>query len=124
MTSQYIIIAGSRSISKYSYLLKALDNAIKEGYISKDKPMIIISGGAVGVDLLAKQYAYENKLPYQEFKPDYQGYYDKIAPLRRNELMAQNGTVLIAIWDGKSPGTKHMISCMEKLSKPVYKYIV
>ena len=33
--------------------------------------------------------------------------------------MAQAGDVLIACWDGQSPGTAHMIQCMEQLGKPV-----
>ena len=33
--------------------------------------------------------------------------------------MAQEGDVLVAFWDGQSPGTRHMIACMEQLSKPV-----
>ena len=31
------------------------------------------------------------------------------AGYRRNVQMAQHADALIAIWDGKSPGTRHMI---------------
>lgn len=34
--------------------------------------------------------------------------------------MAEYADVLIAIWDGKSNGTKNMIEEMQKLEKPVY----
>jgi hypothetical protein len=33
--------------------------------------------------------------------------------------MAQAGDVLVAFWDGQSPGTAHMIQCMHALGKPV-----
>jgi len=33
--------------------------------------------------------------------------------------MAQAGDVLIAFWDGRSPGTAHMVQCMRQLDKPV-----
>jgi formate-dependent nitrite reductase cytochrome c552 subunit len=39
--------------------------------------------------------------------------------MRRNHQMAEAGDVLVACWDGQSPGTAHMIQCMEQLGKPV-----
>jgi hypothetical protein len=33
--------------------------------------------------------------------------------------MAKTGDLLVAFWDGQSPGTAHMVYCMEKLGKPV-----
>ena len=38
---------------------------------------------------------------------------------RSNYQMAQAGDVLIAFWDGQSPGTAHMVQCMRQLGKPV-----
>ena len=39
--------------------------------------------------------------------------------MRRNHQMAQAGDVLVAFWDGQSPGTRHLIGCMQQLGKPV-----
>ena len=33
--------------------------------------------------------------------------------------MAQAGDMLLAFWDGRSAGTRHKISCMQQLGKPV-----
>jgi hypothetical protein len=33
--------------------------------------------------------------------------------------MAQAGDLLLAFWDGRSVGTRHMISCMQQLGKLV-----
>jgi hypothetical protein len=33
--------------------------------------------------------------------------------------MAQAGDVLLAFWKGRSPGTQHIIGCMQQLGKPV-----
>ena len=33
--------------------------------------------------------------------------------------LAQEGDLLIAFWDGRSPGTRHIIGCMQQLGKPV-----
>ena len=38
----------------------------------------------------------------------------------RNIDIANYGDVLVAVWDGSSTGTQHIISYMEKLGKPVY----
>lgn len=104
-----VIIAGSRSIEDYEFVKKC----IKESgfYITE-----IISGGAFGVDTLAKVYANENDIPFTEMKPDYIRYDSKYAPLYRNIRMANYGEGLIAIWDGVSRGTKHMINQAKKKS--------
>lgn len=36
--------------------------------------------------------------------------------------MANYGDILIAVWDGVSTGTKHIIDYMQKMGKPVYVY--
>ena len=55
-----------------------------------------------------------------EMKPQYEGKNDRGAPLRRNKDIADYGDLLIAIWDGKSNGTKHIIEYTKNLGKPVY----
>lgn len=45
--------------------------------------------------------------------------YNILAGYQRNERMAVYADALVAFWDGKSKGTKHMIELMEELGKPV-----
>lgn len=122
MVTLRIVIAGSRSINDASILYQALIGAITSGFIPEADDIEIVAGGAKGIDLLAKQYAMDVGYQYVEFLPDYKQYSGKIAPLIRNKAMAEYGDILIAVWDGQSRGTKHMISEMEKLGKPVYIY--
>jgi hypothetical protein len=124
MSCLKIIIAGSRTITDYSALVHALTNAIKANVITPAQSFEIVSGGAKGVDMLARRYATEFNYKLTEMKPQYKGNYDRGAPLRRNIDIANYGDVLIAIWDGISPGTKHIIEYMQKLGKPVYVHIV
>ena len=119
-----IAIAGSRTITDYNQLVIALTNAINSGVIPRANTFEIVSGGAKGVDMLARRYANEFGYILTELKPQYKGRYDKGAPLRRNVDIAAYSDVLIAIWDGVSPGTKHMINEMQKLNKPTYVHIV
>lgn len=117
--AQKVVIAGSRGIHDPHMLTVALRGARLHGVITSDT-IIVISGGAAGVDTLAKDYAMNNNLGYEEFPPQYKSSNDRGAPLRRNAEMAKAGDVLVAIWDGSSPGTLNMISCMSALNKPVY----
>lgn len=115
-----IIIAGSRTINDYTQLVKGLTGAINAGVITPAQSFEIVSGGAKGVDTLARKYAQESGYNLVEMKPIYKGANDRGAPLRRNIDIANYGDVLLAIWDGVSTGTKHIIDYMQKIGKPVY----
>mgnify|MGYP004546899371 CR=1 FL=1 len=74
----------------------------------------IVSGGAKGIDTVAKNYALEHGIKYTEFLPDYQRYKTG-APLKRNLEIIKYADVILAFWDGKSKGTRHVIDkCIEK----------
>ncbi len=77
----------------------------------------IISGGAKGVDLCAREYAIKNKIKLTEILPDYK-LYKKGAPIKRNLQIIDCAQEVIAFWDGKSKGTKFVIDkCREKNKK-------
>ncbi len=82
----------------------------------------IISGGAVGVDSLAREYAIANGIKLTEIKPEY-NLYKKGAPLKRNLKIIQNSELVLAFWDGKSRGTKFVIDTCHRLEIPVRVYI-
>jgi hypothetical protein len=96
-----VIIAGSRTINNYKLLKSAIED-------SKFKIDEIVSGVAKGIDTLGLRYAEENKIPVKCFPADWKKFKKK-AGLIRNREMAEYADGLIAIWDGYSRGTKHMI---------------
>lgn len=118
MKTLKVVIAGSRDIRDYARLTSFIAD-VMPSYRSYDR-ILIITGGARGVDLMGKRYAKENSYLYKEFKPIYEGKNDRSAPLRRNEDMAKVGDILLAMWDGISSGTLHMINAMKKKGKPVH----
>lgn len=81
----------------------------------------IVSGGAKGVDALAKNYATENDYKYTEFLPDYEKY-GKAAPLIRNDEIISYADIVLALWDGKSKGTKYVIDKCKKTDKSLIVY--
>ena len=82
------------------------------------KPDMIISGGARGIDTLARQYAEKNGIELEEIKPDYEQY-GKYAPHIRNNEIIKKADVVIAFWDGKSRGTSSVIKKCRKIGKEI-----
>lgn len=81
-------------------------------------PDTIVSGGAVGVDTYAREFAKENGLKLIEFFPDYKKY-GRGAPIIRNKLIVDECDCLLAFWNGKSRGTKHTIDYAKEKNKPI-----
>ncbi|MCI9552371.1 MAG: DUF2493 domain-containing protein, partial [Acutalibacter sp.] len=59
----------------------------------------IVSGGAKGVDICAREYALSHNLKLTEFLPEYQRY-GRFAPLKRNLQIIQYADQVLAFWDG------------------------
>ena len=95
------IVAGSRSIKS----LQAVQDAVKASQFEITE---VVSGGALGVDLLGEAWAKENEIPIKRFIPDWSRFGKSAGP-KRNCEMADYSEALIALWDGESRGTKHMI---------------
>src|SRR5207302_3835171 len=93
-----IVIAGSRSFHDYQLLCQTL--APERHRITQ-----VITGGARGADALGKRWAWSKQVPWKGFKADWERF-GKSAGVRRNHQMAQAGDVLVAFWDGQSPGTE------------------
>jgi hypothetical protein len=98
------IIAGGRDFAHYSLLEEELDFF----RTSIHSAVTIVSGGANGADRLGERYSNEKDLNLKVFPADWNKY-GKSAGYRRNAEMADYSEALIAFWDGKSKGTKHMI---------------
>ena len=100
-----ITIVGSRSISAPS-----LEGRVFAG----DE---IVSGGAVGVDSFAAEYARARGLPITEFLPDYKQY-GRAAPIVRNRKIVDYADKVVVFWDGRSRGSLSVIEYAEKVGKP------
>lgn len=69
----------------------------------------LISGGADGVDQLARQAAEALGIPLTEYLPDYSRY-GRRAPLMRNSQIIEHADLVLAFWDMSSHGTAHTIT--------------
>lgn len=111
-----VIIAGSRDITDRVIVAKAILE-------SRFNFTEVVSGTARGVDRLGEIFACSKGYSVKKFPANWTEY-GKAAGHIRNREMAQYADALLAVWDGKSRGTKNMIEEMEKLGKPVHIYFV
>ena len=82
----------------------------------------IVSGGAMGVDTLAEEFAKEHGLPIRVICPNYE-LFGKRAPLIRNRQIVECADLVVAVWDGSSPGTAYTIDYAHERGIPVKLYI-
>ena len=116
-----IIVAGSRNVTLRQHVEYCINRGLQ--VLGHNTPVgyEIVSGGAHGPDFLAEQWAKKHGKPFTLFKADWDTH-GKKAGILRNIDMGNYADALIAIWDGKSKGTKHMIDYMYKLNKPIVVY--
>lgn len=103
MQNLKVIIAGGRDFNDYELLKSVCDHILKDQIHVE-----IISGVAKGADTLGERYARDNGYNIKLIPADWDTH-GRSAGYKRNSDMADYGNVLIAFWDGKSKGTKHMI---------------
>lgn len=116
-----LIIAGSRDFDDFPKIMNSCIDILHEISDQNDNldKIRIVSGTARGADLLGEQYAKVAGYEVSKFPADWDGL-GKRAGYVRNAEMAKfavadgNYGALIAFWDGKSKGTKHMIDLAEK----------
>lgn len=94
-----VLVAGSRS---YVNCKEEIFETLDSQYVSSWK--CIISGGAIGPDSIAIQWAIERKIPYKIIKPDWKKY-GKGAGIIRNTELVQMSDRAIIFWDRQSKGT-------------------
>ena len=104
-----VIVAGSRDITDVQFVHDQLDNYFHD----RLQDIEIVTGMARGPDRIAYGYANKHDLPKYEFYPDWNRHGNR-AGFLRNVQMADFADELIAFWDGRSKGTRHMIQQAER----------
>ena len=107
-----LLIAGSRTITDFDL----------SSYIPENTTLII-SGGAKGIDSLAEKYADEHGIEKLIIRPEYEKY-GRAAPVKRNEKMVETADEVLAIWDGRSNGTKYTLDHARKKGKKITEIVI
>lgn len=119
INSYKVIVADGRDFADYAYLKEKLDEVFGSLWDINSHPIEIISGMAKGADTLGIRYAEEHKLTMVLSPANWKKYH-RMAGILRNMNMLVTATHLVAFWDGKSHGTKHMIEIAKAKGIPVW----
>lgn len=106
-----VAIVGSREFER----LDLVQQAVRQ----LGRRVVIVSGGARGVDKTAERTA--KRLGYPEpriFRAAWKVHGKKAGFIRNKKIVAEADGV-IAFWDGHSPGTQHTLELAEKAQKPI-----
>lgn len=122
-----VIIAGGRDFDDFPLLMNKCIEIIAQETKEVDslENIRIVSGAARGADRFGEQYAQIANYDVSRF-PAAWDTYGKSAGYKRNAEMAKfasedgNIGILIAFWDGKSRGTKHMIDLAKRYGLKVH----
>jgi hypothetical protein len=109
-----VIIAGSREFSDLQLLYTKCEEVL-----ANENEVEIVSGTARGADKLGEHYASLKGYSVRQFPADWDKH-GKAAGYIRNKEMAEYADCLIAFWDGRSKGTKHMIDLAKERGLSVY----
>jgi len=119
-----VAVIGNRDFEDYLLLEKVLN---------KFDIHLITSGGAKGADSLAEEYAKNKGIEINVIEAKWDDFsepcvikynqygkkYNTLAGFKRNQEIIKAVDVVIAFWDGKSPGTRDSIKKAEQLEKTV-----
>lgn len=108
-----IAVSGSRPIHDREAVFKILDS-----FFSGRKSFEIVVGDARGVDRLVREWASLREVKLHVCRAEWERY-GRRAGFVRNEKMAKIADELLAVWDGKSSRTAHMVITMHRQRKPV-----
>ena len=98
-----IIICGSRGFRDLSLVEQKVIN------LQADCDYVLMTGNARGVDQAAEHQAYISGVYNLQFPADWDKHGKAAGIIRNIEMLDHIPDKVIAFWDGKSPGTKHMI---------------
>lgn len=117
-----LIVSGTRTYKKPAKIRPLCAEAVDLFRRSIFEEVWIGQGESGAVDLVAKRAAKDAGYKGKSFPADW-SYGLKAGPIR-NKKMARWGNALLAIWDGKSRGTKNMIDEARKAGIPENRIII
>lgn len=119
-----IAVVGSRGYTDAEFIHKILNSVRSQivDMIGDDDNMVIVSGGARGVDTIAENWAKSKGIQTLIFLPDWNQYGRK-AGFIRNQDIVKNSDWVIAFWDGVSNGTRSSIELAKKYGIHVDVYV-
>lgn len=92
--------------------------AVRKFVHSLPLSVIVVTGGASGVDSAAEAAARERGIEVRVFRPDWEQF-GRSAGIIRNRHIVSVAEMVVVFWDGKSRGTKYTIDLARRLGRRV-----
>lgn len=117
-----VVVSGSRGIRDAVVAAPILSDHI-------DPCDTVIVGGAAGIDFLTEAWARSRDIAVEVREADWNKHGKAAGPIRNREMLEgtdqhERADVLVAIWDGKSRGTRSAIDAALRLGIETHVYIV
>lgn len=113
-----IALVGGRNVEDFSFVLDRFEEVlIKEGLHKYQ--VEIVSGGAKGVDSIAKKIASLYGIPFRKFPAEWDRYGKKAGPLRNSKIV-ESSDIVIAIPSPFSKGTWDTVRKAQKRRLKTY----
>jgi len=109
------MVCGSRSITDKEKIFAQLES-FWNTQLNSSSEIVVVEGGAKGVDTIAGEWATSKGFEIEVHKPDYKKY-ARGAPIRRNEEMVKISDIVLVLWDGVSKGTQNSIDLCQAYGK-------
>jgi hypothetical protein len=126
MNRPVVVITGSRSLTDPVQTITAFSRARQRTnypYLHEMQQAVWLHGGANGVDAIVAGHLSGMHLDVDVLRPNWGAHPKNTAAFIRNQEMVQRAAdaqgIVIAVWDGRSRGTRHTIECAAKLGVPV-----
>ena len=100
-----VLITGSRSWRDSDAVIAAL---------TKHAPAMVVTGGAEGADQIAALQARRLGIHVAEVVALWDRHKRAAGPIRNRAMLALQPDLVLAFWDGSSPGTRSMIDSAAK----------
>lgn len=112
-----ILVCGGRNYDNGFHVWEILDKLHEElGF----QPLIIIEGGAHGVDTHAREWAEMNYIPHWEFPANWTKHGKSAGPIRNRYMLIVGQPDLVVAFPG-GVGTAHMVQVAEEAGVTVRK---
>lgn len=116
-----VIIAGTRGIMNGRLVREAI---AASGFVITE----VVSGNAYGVDRIGEAWARSRGIPVKRFpvtREEWREVGRAAGPIRNRRMASYvgDGGGLIAVWDGRSPGTRDMIRVAQDVGLAVHVHL-
>lgn len=101
-----LLVCGSRTWADDLTVIDAILGIIAG---SQETEFIVIEGGAAGADQAGARAAGLLGIPVCEYPANWSLHGRAAGPIRNQQMLDQHPDLVLAFWDGQSPGTRDML---------------